>query len=193
MCITPLLEKECIEPYRVPSRRLRPRMSTRCAMDGHQRNVERKRSVVCRMITDPKKNLTGRTDIPLFFPVRSSDLLPVNIPKQVSNLRSTLHLLRQSEECSAQDVQAVRSIRPPSFITQLTSPQTANAVRYGTAKGEWFLNAVRNSETTLQRLIPSRHRPLSSHRAKSSKHAADHVNHPQGLTRQSCSSERRVL
>ena len=116
----------------------------------------------------------------------------VYIPKQVSNLRSTQHPLQQSEECSAQDVRAVRFIRSP-FFTLLTSTQTANAVRYGTAKGEWFLNAVCNSGTALQLLIPSRYRPLSSHQARSSKPAEDHVNHLQGLTRQSCSSERRVL
>jgi len=57
--------------------------------------------------------------------------------------RLTPHLPQPSEECSAQDVQAVRS--PPLAFSNLNSRhiKTANAVRYGTAKAEWFLNAVR--------------------------------------------------
>ena len=46
-----VIRRRMRQAHLVPSRRLGPRMSIRCAVDGHQRDVERKRSVECQMIT----------------------------------------------------------------------------------------------------------------------------------------------
>ena len=53
--------------------------------------------------------------------------------------RLTLALQRQSAACLAR---VVPEVGAPFSQRQLSNLLQANAVRYGTAKGEWFLNAV---------------------------------------------------
>jgi len=120
---------------------------------------------------------------------------PQHVQLTTTKPRLTPHLPQPSEECSAPDVQAVRSPPlPSSKPLKLTSLKTANAVRYGTAKAEWFLNAVRTRclLIALIWLTPSRNRPSFSLQAKSSKPAKDHVNHPLDSTLQNSLSEQRV-
>ena len=56
-----------------------------------------------------------------------------------SSIRVPRRLLVVCLALAAPEVSAILTVLPNLLITPLV---LANAVRYGTAKGEWFLNAV---------------------------------------------------
>jgi D-lactate dehydrogenase (cytochrome) len=77
--------------------------------------------------------------IPLFFPVRGKPDAVLVFNARHSSIRVPRRLLVACLARAAPEVSAILTVLPHSLI----SPSAiANAVRYGTAKGEWFLNAV---------------------------------------------------